>query len=92
MEESFKERLSRFAWVNWSEIGREEIIKRYIFEKFLKTKKLTKEENKFCEKRDWHPVDQLHLKEDFVNKMKKIKKERSHKFSSIEELRKATSE
>jgi len=92
MEESFKERLSRFAWVNWSEIGREEIMKRYIFEKFLKTKKLTKEENKFCEKIDWHPVDQLHLKEDFVNKMKRIKKERSHKFSSIEELRKATSE
>jgi len=59
VEESLKDRLSRFPWVNWSEIGREEILKRYIFEKYIKTKKLTKEENDFCEKIDWHPVDEL---------------------------------
>ena len=92
VEESFKERLSKFSWVNWSEIGREEISKRYIFEKYIKTRKLTKEENEFCEKIDWHPVDELPLKEEFIKKMQKIRKGKFHKFSSIEELRKTTSE
>jgi len=92
IEKSFKERLARFPWVNWSEIGREEILKRHTFEKYIKTGKLTKEENEFCEKIDWHPVDELHLKEEFIKEMKKIRKEKYHKFNSIKELRKATSE
>jgi hypothetical protein len=92
MEKSFKERLSKFPWVNWSEIGREEIYKRYIFEKYIKDKKLSKEESKFCEKIDWHPVDELPLKEEFIEKMKKIRKGKFHKFNSIEDLRKTTSE
>ncbi len=66
IEKQFKERLSRFPWVNWSEIGREEILKRYTFEKYIKTGKLTKEENEFCEKIDWHPVDELPLKDEFI--------------------------
>ena len=92
IEEPFKERLARFPWVNWSEIGREEILKRYTFEKYIKTGKLTKEENEFCEKIDWHPVDELPLKDEFIKEMKKIRKEKYHKFNSIKELRKATSE
>ena len=74
IEKSFKERLSRFPWVNWSEIGREEILKRYIFEKYIKTGNLAKEENEFCEKIDWHPVDELPLKDEFIKKLKKIQK------------------
>ena len=92
VEKSLKERLSKFPWVNWSEIGREEILKRYIFEKYLQTRKLSKEENEFCEKIDWHPVDELPLKEEFIKKMQKIRKEKHHKFSSIEDLRRTTSE
>ena len=38
VEDSLKQRLSRFPWVNWSEVGREEILKRYIFEKYIKDK------------------------------------------------------
>ena len=89
--DSLKERLSRFQWVNWSEIGREEILKRYIFEKYIKTKKLTKEENDFCEKIDWHPVDELPLKEEFIEELKKIKKGKFQRYHSIDELRKDTS-
>ncbi len=91
VEESLKKRLSEFPWVNWSEIGREELLKRYIFEKYIKTKKLTKEETAFCEKIDWHPVDELPLREEFIEEMKKIKKGKYHKFKSIDELRKKTS-
>ncbi len=74
VEKSFKERLERFPWVNWSQIGREELLKRYIFDKYMKTGKLTKDEEKFCETIDWHPVDELPLKEYFVKKLKKIER------------------
>ena len=90
VEESLKERLSRFPWVNWSEIGRTEILKRYIFEKYLKTKKLTRQENDFCEKIDWHPVDELPLRKEFIEQMKKIRKGKYHKYNSIDELIKDT--
>ena len=74
VEKSFKERLERFPWVNWSQIGREELLKRYIFDKYMKTGTLSKDEEKFCETIDWHPVDELPLKEEFVKRMKKIEK------------------
>ena len=91
VEEKLKERLSRFPWVNWSEIGREEILKRYIFEKYIKTKKLTKKEYNFCKRIDWHPVDELPLKEEFIEELKKIRKGKFYKYNSIEDLRKDTS-
>jgi hypothetical protein len=86
--EETKEQLKRFMWVNWSEIAREEAIKKLIFEKYIKTGEINEEEWKFCEKIDWHPVDELPLREDFKNKLKKIKEERGIKFNNIKELRK----
>jgi hypothetical protein len=91
VEESLKERLSRFPWVNWSEIGREEILKRYIFEKFIKTKKLSKEENDFCKRIDWHPVDEMPLRKEFIEEIKKIRKGKFKKYNSIDDLMKDTS-
>jgi len=74
VEKSFKERLERFPWINWSEIGREELLKRYIFDKYMKTGELTKEEEKFCEQIDWHPVDELPLKEEFIKNLNKTQR------------------
>ena len=37
-----------------------------------KTGTLTDEEWEFCDKIDWHPVDELPLKEEFIKKMEKI--------------------
>ena len=62
-EESFKKRMTLFPWVNWSEVGREELLKRIIFEKYIKTGKLSDEEEKFCEKNNWEPIDDLELRE-----------------------------
>ena len=33
VDSSFKERLALFPWINWSEIAREEAMKKMIFEK-----------------------------------------------------------
>lgn len=74
VDENFKKRLDRFPWVNWSEIGREELLKRYIFDTYMKTGKLTKNEKKFCEQIDWHPVDELPIKEEYIRKLKRNRK------------------
>jgi len=66
--------LERFPWVNWSEVSREKVMKREIFEEFIKTGTLSEENQAFCDKIDWHPVDELPLKEEFVKELKEIEK------------------
>jgi len=88
VEKSFKERLAKFPWINWSEIGREEMLKKYIFDSYIKNGKITKEEEKFCEKIDWHPVDELPFKDEFIKKLKKVKKGAYSKSMNSKELNK----
>jgi len=88
VSDEFKNQLKTFMWVNWSEIAREETMKKLIFENYIKTGRITDEEWEFCEKIDWHPVDELPLKEEFIKKMEKIRKEKGIKFKNMAELRK----
>jgi hypothetical protein len=88
ISEEMKNQIKALMWVNWSEIAREEAMKKLIFENYIKTGEITDEEWAFCEKIDWHPVDELPLKEEFIQKVKRIKKEKGTKFKSIAELRK----
>ena len=88
VSDEFKNILKTFMWVNWSEIAREETMKKLIFENYIKSGSVTDEEWEFCEKIDWHPVDELPLKEDFKKEMEKRKKEKGIKFKNIGELRK----
>jgi pterin-4a-carbinolamine dehydratase len=71
IDTSLKRRLEQFSWVNWSAVGREELMKRYLFEKYKNTESLTKEEQSYCEKIDWHPVDELPIKKEFIEKIRK---------------------
>lgn len=73
--------LNELHWVNWSELSREEIRKKEIFEKYMKTHKISKENQEFCENIDWHPVDELPLREEFIEEMKKREKEPHHKMT-----------
>lgn len=77
VDDSFKERLALFPWINWSEIAKEEAMKKEIFEEYIKTRKLSKEYEEFCESIDWHPVDELPMKKEFIEELKKISKEPS---------------
>jgi hypothetical protein len=86
IEEKRIELKDKFSWVNWSEIAREEIVKRIIFENYLKTKTLTDKEWAFCEKIDWHPVDELPIKEEFKKELEKRKKEKSVSIKSISDI------
>ncbi len=88
VSDEFKNKLKELLWVNWSEIAREEAMKKLIFENYIKIGSITDEEWKFCDKIDWHPVDELPLKEEFKKEMEKRKKEKGIKFKNIDELRK----
>jgi len=81
-----KNEICLFSWVNWSEVAREEVIRKEIFERYLKTGGLTDEDWKFCEKIDWHPVDELPLKDEFIKRLKETEKGRFLKVESLDEM------
>lgn len=89
VSEKFREETARhLAWVNWSELSREESRMKLIFDGFLKTGKLSEEDSKFCEETDWHPVDWLPLREEFIREIKRIEKGKYSKPMNLEELKK----
>lgn len=81
-----KSEIGLFPWVNWSEVAREEVLRKEIFERYLKTGGLTDEDWEFCEKIDWHPVDELPLKDEFIKKLKNTEKGRFIKVESLDEM------
>jgi len=80
--------LERFPWVNWSEVSREKLMKRDIFDRFIKTGTLSNEDQEFCDKIDWYPVDWLELKESFVKELKEARNEPVGKPMTVEEFNK----
>ena len=86
VSEDFKSQLKQFLWVNWSEIAREETVRKLIFENYIKTGSLSDEEWKFCDKIDWHPVDELPLREKFKKELEKRKKGKFLKVKSVAEI------
>lgn len=84
--DEFKEQLKHFQWVNWSEIAKEETRKKLIFEKYMQTKDISDEDWKFCDEIDWHPVDELPVKKEYLEKLDKIRKEKSIKVNSVSDI------
>ena len=86
VSDEFKNQLKELLWVNWSEIAREEAMKKLIFENYIKIGSITDEEWEFCDKINWHPVNELPLKEEFKKEMERRKKEKSIKLKSISDI------
>ena|SRR3989344_5452556 len=86
MPDEFKSEMKHFSWVNWSELGREESMKKEIFEEYIKTGKLSNDNEKFCEEIDWHPVDELEIREEYIEKLKKQIKKSPDKPMTLEEF------
>jgi hypothetical protein len=81
----FKARMEKFPWVNWSEVGREEAIKREMFERFLENRKLTKEDLEFCDRIDWYPYEELPIRKEYLRKLERLEKG-PHSSMTLEEL------
>lgn len=90
LSEELKSEVKHFSWVNWSETAREEVLRKEIFERYIKTGKLSDEDKEFCDKSDWHPVDELPLKESFVKALEQASKKSSEsgKPMNVEEFNK----
>ncbi len=86
VNEELKYELKRFSWINWSEIAREETMKKLIFEDYIKTGSISDDAWTFCEKIDWHPVDEFPLKESFKKEMEKRKKGKFLKYASLNDI------
>jgi hypothetical protein len=86
VSKELKSKLKEFSWVNWSEVGRFEARKKEIFERFIKNREISDADNIFCESIDWHPVDELPLKEEFIKELKKAEKEPTFKLKSISDI------
>lgn len=76
MSQGLKSEIEHFNWINWSSIARAELRKKSIFEKYIKTGELSDKDWAFCEEIDWHPVDELPLKEEFLKELEKAKREK----------------
>jgi hypothetical protein len=88
LEDKQKRELGDFPWVNWSEVVREYILQRDIFEDFMRSGKLSEQDQKFCEKIDWHPVDWLPLREELIRDLGRARKEPHSKSMTVEEFKK----
>ncbi|MFA5888348.1 MAG: hypothetical protein WC852_06590 [Candidatus Nanoarchaeia archaeon] len=88
--EDAREELKSLGWVNWSELAREETKKKVIFDNYMKTGKITKEENEFCEEIDWHPVDELPMREEHRRDGKKAERKAHQGKCHIRYLQKCT--
>ena len=62
------------------------LMKRDIFEEFIKTGELSAEDQEFCDRIDWYPVDELPLREEYVKKLRQIEKGPHSKAMTLEEL------
>jgi hypothetical protein len=62
------------------------LMKRDIFVRYKQTGGITDEDWEFCEKIDWHPVDELPLKEEFKKELEQRRKGPFIKFRSVEEI------
>lgn len=86
MSDEFKDKIRSLPWINWSEIAREEALKKLIFENYARTGILTDEDWEFCEKIDWHPVDELPLRDNLKKELMKRKKGAFLKLKAVDEI------
>jgi len=88
LNNELKAKVEKFLWVNWSEVGREEALKKEIFERFIKTGTLSGADQEFCDKICWYPIDELELKEEYIEKLKESIKKPAGKSMTVEEFNK----
>ena len=65
------------------------LMKKDIFERFIKTGELPEEDQEFCESIDWYPIDELEVREEYAEKLKSRLKEPVGKPLTIEEFNKS---
>ena len=86
VSDDFKAEIKHFSWINWSNIAQTEMRKKDIFDGFIESGSITDEDWAFCDSIDWHPVDELPLKESFVKMLKLRLTEKPVKYGSVDKF------
>lgn len=77
IDDDLYDKIQIHSWVKWSKVAQDEIRKRKILEIYIRDKIISEEDAEFCEMIDWHPVDELPLKQEIIEKVQKADK-KSH--------------
>ena len=64
----------------------EEVFKMEMFEKYLKNGELSDDDWEFCERVDWHPVDELPLRDGVIERLNEAEEGNFVRLSSIDDL------
>ena len=64
----------------------EEVFKREMFEKYFKNGELSDDDWEFCEKVDWHPVDELPLRDGVIERLNEAEEGKFVRLSSIDDF------
>ncbi|MBI2529750.1 MAG: hypothetical protein HYW05_01230 [Candidatus Diapherotrites archaeon] len=79
--------------IKWTEIAREAIRKEAkrmkkleILQKYMERKPITEEEWDWMDEIDWHPVDEMNYKPEFVKEAMQASKSRPKRIKSLDEL------
>ncbi len=86
LDDELYDRIHKLSWVRWSKVAQNGIKKRRIFETYMRDKNISEENAVFCEMIDWYPVDELPLKEEIIDKIKKIDKQASVPVKDISDI------
>ena len=57
-----------------------------MFEKYLKNGELSDDDWEFCERVDWHPVDELLLRDGVIERLNEAEEGKFVRLSSIDDL------
>ncbi|ADE35598.1 hypothetical protein [Methanohalophilus mahii] len=70
IDDEFYQKIQELSWIRWSRVVQEGIRKRKILEIYIRNNTISESDASFCESIDWHPVDELPVKEEVVDKIK----------------------
>lgn len=83
IDDELYERVQSFSWVKWSRVAQDGIRKRKILEIYIRDKTISEDDAEFCEMIDWHPVDELPIKQELIGKLKKADKK---SYEAVEDI------
>ncbi|WP_370575560.1 hypothetical protein [Methanomethylovorans sp.] len=69
IDDELYDKIQTLSWVKWSKVAQDGIRKRKILEVYIRDKSISEEDAEFCEMIDWHPVDELPIKEEVIERI-----------------------
>ncbi|WP_321418573.1 hypothetical protein [uncultured Methanomethylovorans sp.] len=74
IDDELYDKVQNLSWIRWSKVVQDGIRKRKILETYIREKSISEDDAAFCETIDWHPVDELLIKQEVIAKLKKSDK------------------